>query len=1286
MPAQRKKSSAGTDGKTIKRPPNSWILFRADRLTEIKDQGLLKDRELQGDLSKRIAEQWKKTPQEVKDEYQRRADEAKAEHRRLYPDYKYQPKKKGEERKKIEKSLPEDDGEEEKSACSYDDDEEVTPWETWDTTYANDHGFTEFQVSMRKPSSNNSYPSGETRESRSRLTAHLSAARPNQFADMERVQGARPRSASLESSTTDPSTPKHRPSTSRIVVGTNDFDSERRSAFSRYRPRSASVESEPIANDSVDMNMIIYSPQYFMNDDMHSEPRAPPPPPSPSPSIHSDIASPPGSRFETAAVKKDVAFKHRIPDLASYADAVQRRLSLQGAGYFEGTTPPALVVSEKDGTHAPEFSAPKEDQSKPLLANDFFRSSEQAPSNSVGVCSSLTSDNSDLFFGSLGAITRPQDEYLSRQFKENRPPQDSILDEQGRSQTLALKHGNINTGVPNVNAFTSRPHGETDLLTEEEVEELETDECVDQRRITLERKIWCAGCLEKIPLKDSSVGKYRLEPWVKHKDSCQMLKTLRGDPIAKRMLEAMNVDDEEEMTRESALALATYAIDVKFVTCGASGDGDSMPDKRCSSCISMDVESISQSCKDLIREILKGTESESYLSDCFTDDASITTIVVKLSTRIKELESQNALLRRKPIHTRPGEHANVVDDHTNLPSEPVEQLTQDIAEFTLPSTKKSIHFGESSNMTLVLTAMGHRKQVDTTMPQWQQLLSATKRPQFWNIPSWIPHPKPECLRYEFPDDDELKKLTDAYFNCHNLYSPLLHRPSFERSMADNLHLRDEAFGAVVLAVCATGSRYRYTQTDSESTDQDLMLVISGMKWFQQLPLQQFAFVQNASLWHLQMYCIAMVYLQNLGSGPDVGWMLTGVAIRIAQELGIHRRSVIKEKPTAEGELLKRVFWILVLFDFKMSVVFGRPRAMSTEDFDLGLPIECDDEYWENCDHPFVQPLGKPSLMSFWNSFMNLCEISICAAQLLYPMRNSELEGSDRLQKAVLEIDSSLNKWIDSVPSHLRWDLEHQDMTFFKQSALLYATYYWTQIEVHRRFIPRPGQDSKLSFPSMAICTNAARSCIHIIEMLVRQTRDITGHFIPVFVPLYTSAMVLAINLWRGKQVNPTFNPRPDLVDIYKCIDISRKFETSDIIHAVISATQVFFGPEFQHFPTQKSPMASTHDLTQPQVFSVDLRDLNVPLYSSDLGQNSLPVYDPFIPDDVAGYLAPDLGYNHAITTEELAIFDDEPDSLHARRSLGFCNDDFAQAWPRDLTQPQDWDVFMSNMDQLLSNV
>lgn len=91
-------------------------------------------------------------------------------------------------------------------------------------------------------------------------------------------------------------------------------------------------------------------------------------------------------------------------------------------------------------------------------------------------------------------------------------------------------------------------------------------------------------------------------------------------------------------------------------------------------------------------------------------------------------------------------------------------------------------------------------------------------------------------------------------------------------------------------------------------------------------------------------------------------------------------------------------------------------------------------------------------------------------------------GPEWEQNIVSELDSALNKWVDSVPDHLRWDPKREDETHFHQSAVLYSAYYQLQIAIHRPFIPNRGKQPSMALPALAICTNAARSCSHVVDI------------------------------------------------------------------------------------------------------------------------------------------------------------------------------------------------------------
>jgi hypothetical protein len=54
----------------------------------------------------------------------------------------------------------------------------------------------------------------------------------------------------------------------------------------------------------------------------------------------------------------------------------------------------------------------------------------------------------------------------------------------------------------------------------------------------------------------------------------------------------------------------------------------------------------------------------------------------------------------------------------------------------------------------------------------------------------------------------------------------------------------------------------------------------------------------------------------------------------------------------------------------------RNITLSSNSFDLDLPAEVDDEYWENDDAAlaFQQPPGKPALVASFNTFIKLSQI------------------------------------------------------------------------------------------------------------------------------------------------------------------------------------------------------------------------------------------------------------------------------------------------------------------------
>ncbi|GJE89782.1 Zn(II)2Cys6 transcription factor [Phanerochaete sordida] len=481
---------------------------------------------------------------------------------------------------------------------------------------------------------------------------------------------------------------------------------------------------------------------------------------------------------------------------------------------------------------------------------------------------------------------------------------------------------------------------------------------------------------------------------------------------------------------------------------------------------------------------------------------------------------------------------------------------------------KPIHFlGRSSNFTLIKAARDLKQQIThnpSTSSPGIELLDAsqacpTRRPEFWEL-ALVPI-KPDPPYTNFPESALLDELVAIYFQSINAMFPLLHRPTFERGISSGLHLRDEGFGAVVLLVCALSARF-YKQPIALPPEAPNWHW-AGWQWFEQVrERRKLVPLLHTRLYDLQIAALAAGYVSPSPASHS-NYAIVGHGIRLAQDLGAHRRTTYPAKPTVESELRKRAFWLLVAMDRGMCSVLGRPCTIQDEDFDVDYPTECDDEYWELEDPELAwkQPPGKPSTTTYFILMLKLAQVHGYTLRTLYSLRGSKvLSDPERAQAIVSQLDSELNKWQDSVPEHLRWDPLQPNDLWASQSASLFAAYHAMRIFVHRPFIPMPRKPAPLPFPSLTICTSAARSCIQVLDKYL-------ARFGPAFLhnhhqlTLFTSTLILLLNIWGGSRTGATVDVAKEMEEVNRALNLLKQLEGCwisagrfwDLLHDLMTA-------------------------------------------------------------------------------------------------------------------------------------
>ncbi|KIK97466.1 hypothetical protein PAXRUDRAFT_10160 [Paxillus rubicundulus Ve08.2h10] len=594
----------------------------------------------------------------------------------------------------------------------------------------------------------------------------------------------------------------------------------------------------------------------------------------------------------------------------------------------------------------------------------------------------------------------------------------------------------------------------------------------------------------------------------------------------------------ERLLPPQTLRLTTY-----------QGDGSQMPANRCSNCIAYNLDCTYVEAakkrgppKGYVESLENRLEKMEKLLQRVCPDADFTQELGGTKIEREMWHKANPLSSHVMNAPSPPMNAALSNSDEFIPSDDEDVVTVSLSEnlknMNLDVAKPRF-YGKSSGITLIQKAIDLRQEYIGENPLDSFLNDDTQERYPWeglrkNI---------KMTDYTFPEEDLGISLVNLYFINMNSLTPLLHRPSFERKILDGDHLHDSSFGAVYLLVCAVGSRFSDDpRVFLEGTDSEHSV---GWKYFGQVQLIGKTLLGPPALEDLQVYCLSAMFLQGM-SAPQACWTIVGIGIRLAQDVGAHRRKAYNAKPSVDGELWKRTFWVLIILDRQMSSLLGRPCAIQDDDFDLDLPVECDDEYWEHQDpeQAFRQPPNKPSAMSFFMSYLKLNHILAFALRTIYSINKSKhhqgFVGQQWEQHIVAEHDSALNQWIDAVPQHLRWDPTREtNSPFFMQSSVLYTNYYLVQIYIHRPFIPSPGKPSLTSFPSLAICTNAARSCSHVMDVYKRRSRS--SFMSPYLqVPAFTAGIVLSFNIWGGKRSGLSIDPEKEMDDVGKCMSVLKR--------------------------------------------------------------------------------------------------------------------------------------------------
>lgn len=400
---------------------------------------------------------------------------------------------------------------------------------------------------------------------------------------------------------------------------------------------------------------------------------------------------------------------------------------------------------------------------------------------------------------------------------------------------------------------------------------------------------------------------------------------------------------------------------------------------------------------------------------------------------------------------------------------------------------------------------------------------------------------PPVDEVQYPSAEKSLEMVDAFFQEVHPCLPVLLEHEFRRDFRALMEARARGnlswgggFISVVFAIFALGERvivtsraWRREMAKAEGDDDDHETVLpgeaeAGVIWYERAQILHYTTLKDVNIHQVQCLTLLAAFQASVNAMP-MSWLLAGQAIRVAQDLGLHRSTARLPLSFAEKQLRSRCWWAIYGLERMMSISLGRPLGVDDLDVDVAYPLEVDDAVLEKMAMENLQALPpefekepEASTMSGFIALTKLCKIAGRVVHLLYRPSNgrsvSDPSWAVQQQNAINKLDKLLRDWLaNDVPSKYKDPSETHSVSLL--SAILSNSYFTVLVTLHRNFLPSspdyPRPKPPPSSQSLAHCVDAARSVIHIAS----QSRTLVppSHHLAMYCQyLWSSAVILLL--------------------------------------------------------------------------------------------------------------------------------------------------------------------------------
>lgn len=334
-----------------------------------------------------------------------------------------------------------------------------------------------------------------------------------------------------------------------------------------------------------------------------------------------------------------------------------------------------------------------------------------------------------------------------------------------------------------------------------------------------------------------------------------------------------------------------------------------------------------------------------------------------------------------------------------------------------------------------------------------------------------------------PERDFAEQGVRAYYDFIHLLYPIMEIEFLHewRQIYDNDNTLSSAVYSRFCLVVAVGNLVSPFGSDNDTRETALRL--QEQTWTLIDQVMAVPFLESTQV--MLLHTVFLLYCGKTG----IAWTTCGMAVRIAQSLGLHQQTPSQLGLNSERINLRSRLWtVAYTLDAFLSLSEGRPPAI-TGSPNLGSPGSISDQ-----EFPSVTIELPAMYIHDWD--VGLATI----ANEVYPLlKHSQSLGSALTR--IAEIDARLLVWKDSIPMEFRPDQQIlANDPIYSIVAILHLKYHNLMRTIHWVSLTLIGDktSSKLSQfgarvrSSESICLASARSVIDVLNGA--SDRKISGHF------------------------------------------------------------------------------------------------------------------------------------------------------------------------------------------------